>query len=61
MLGYICVTYPFIYLCCAFQEECLKRLDNKPSCQPKIKRKNGNPHGEIVTSDAVYEKVFENT
>ena len=37
-----------------------KCLDNKPSSQRKIKRKNVNPYGEIVTSDAVFEKVFEN-
>ena len=41
-----------------FQEECLKRLDNRPADQPKIKRRNVNPYGEIVTSDAVFEKVF---
>ena len=35
-------------------------MDNKLSSQPKIKRKNVNPYGEIVTSDAVFEKVFEN-
>ena len=44
----------------AFQEESLKRLDNKPLSQPKIKGKRINPYGEIVTSDAVSEKVFEN-
>ena len=37
-----------------------KCLDNKPSSQRKIKRKNVNPYREIVTSDAVFEKVFEN-
>ena len=41
-----------------FQEECLKRLDNQPADQPKIKRRNVNPYSEIVTSDAVFEKVF---
>lgn len=41
-----------------FQEECLRRLDNRPADQPKIKRWNVNPYGEIVTSDAVFEKVF---
>ena len=41
-----------------FQEECLRRLDNRPADQPKIKRRNVNPYGEIVTSDAVFEKVF---
>ena len=40
--------YPFMYLFCTIQEECLKHLDNKPSYQPKIKRKNVNPYGEIV-------------
>ena len=53
------MIYPFTYLSCTFQEECLKHLDNKPSYQPKIKRKNINPYGEIVLSDAVFEKVFE--
>ena len=43
----------------AFQEEYLKCLD-KPLSQPKIKGKSINPYGEIVTSDAVFEKVFEN-
>ena len=37
-----------------------KCLDNKPSSQHKIKRKNVSPYREIVTSDAVFEKVFEN-
>ena len=41
-----------------FQEECLKWLDNRPAGQPKIKRWNVNPYGEIVTSDADFEKVF---
>ena len=49
-----------MYLFCTFQEECLNHLDNKPPNQPKIKRKNVNPYGEIVTSDAVFEKIFEN-
>ena len=35
-------------------------MDNKPSSQPKIKRKNVNPYGEIVTLDAAFEKMFEN-
>ena len=35
-------------------------MDNKLSSQPKIKIKNVNPYREIVTSDAVFEKVFEN-
>ena len=35
-------------------------MDNKSSSKPKIKRKNVNTYGEIVTSDAVFEKVFEN-
>ena len=41
-----------------FKEECLKRLDNRPADQPKIKRRNVNPCGEIMTSDTVFEKVF---
>ena len=35
-------------------------MDNKPLSQPQIQRKNVDPYGEIVTSDAVFEKVFEN-
>ena len=35
-------------------------MDNKSLSKPKIKRKNVNTYGEIVTSDAVFEKVFEN-
>ena len=41
-----------------FQEECLRRLDNRPADEPKIKRPNVNPCGEIVTSDVVFEQVF---
>ena len=55
---YICNIFFYIPFT-TFQEECLKRLDNKPS-EPKIKRKNLNPYRKIVTSDAVFEKVFEN-
>ena len=45
-MGYTYVIYSYI-LFTTIQEECLKCLDNKPS-QPKIKRKNVNPYGEIV-------------
>ena len=43
-----------------FQEECLKRLDNRPADPPKIKWQNLNPYGEIVASDVIFEKVFSN-
>ena len=46
LVGYIYVIYSYIPFT-TIQEECLKCLDNKPS-QPKIKRKNVNPYGEIV-------------
>ena len=58
-MGYISVI-TLLYTFTTFQEKCLNYLDNEPSSQPKIKRKNVNPYGEIITSDAVFEKVFEN-
>ena len=42
----------------SFKEECLKRLDNKAFEQPKVKRRQVNPYDDIVTSDAYFEKVF---
>ena len=42
----------------SFKEECLKRLDNKNYEQPKVKRRQINSYGDIVTSDAYFEKVF---
>ena len=42
-----------------FQEECLRRLDNQPGNQPKVKRKGVNPYGDTVANDETFEKILK--
>ena len=50
-------TLIMIIFCFSFQQQCLKRLDNK-NYEQKIKRRSINSYFEIITSDECFQKVF---
>ena len=50
-------TLIMIIFCFSFQQQCLKRLDNK-NYEQKIKRRSINFYFEIITSDECLQKVF---
>ena len=54
-----CESFFFLSNASFFIGASLKRLDNKPYDQPKIKRRTVNRYGEIITDDSYFKEVYD--